>query len=138
VLRPAGIRAVKSLGKADRSALTCTEDYMKEPESARAVRPPKPFEEFSRIHPQVAEAYERLGEAVRAAGPLSEREIALVKLATSIGARMEGAAHAHARKALAQGIEAAALEHVAIMACPTIGFPAMMMALRWVRDVVRS
>jgi len=90
------------------------------------------------MHPAVTDAYERLGEAVRAAGPLNEREIALVKLATSIGARMEGAAHAHGRKALAQGIDANALEHVAVLACPTIGFPAMMMALGWVRDVTRK
>ena len=108
---------------------------MQEPKSARVVRPPKPFREFARMHPAVAGAYERLGEAVRAAGPLSAREVALVKLSISIGARMEGATHAHARKALAQGIEAAALEHLAILSCPTIGFPAMMMALGYVRDV---
>jgi len=66
---------------------------------------------------------------------LTAREVALVKLGVSIGARMEGAAHAHVRKAMAQGIDAAALEHVAILSCPTIGFPAMMMARGWVRDV---
>ena len=108
---------------------------MKESKSARTARPPKPFRGFARDHPAVAEAYERLGKAVRAAGPLPAREVALVKLALSIGARMEGAAHAHARKAVAQGIDAAALEHVAILSCPTIGGPAMMMALGWVRDV---
>jgi alkylhydroperoxidase/carboxymuconolactone decarboxylase family protein YurZ len=111
---------------------------MTEPDAVRSVRPPKPFEEFSKAHASVAQAYERLGEAVRAAGPLSEREIALVKLALSIGARLEGATHAHGRKARAQGIEAEALEHVAIMSCPTIGFPAMMMALGWVRDATRT
>lgn len=108
---------------------------MKEPKAARTARPPKPFRKFAAEHPAVAEAYERLGEAVRAAGPLSGREVALVKLALSIGARMEGAAHAHARKALAQGIDATAVEHVAVLSCPTIGFPAMMMALGWTRDV---
>src|SRR5690349_11215181 len=46
---------------------------MKEPKSARGVRPPRPFDEFSKIHPAVTDAYERLGEAVRAAGPLTER-----------------------------------------------------------------
>jgi alkylhydroperoxidase/carboxymuconolactone decarboxylase family protein YurZ len=97
--------------------------------------PPKPFTKFASEHPDVAAAYERLGDAVRAAGPLSQREVALVKLALSLGARMEGAAHAHARKALAAGIEPAALEHVAILSCPTVGFPAMIMALGWVRDV---
>jgi alkylhydroperoxidase/carboxymuconolactone decarboxylase family protein YurZ len=83
----------------------------------------------------VSHAYEQLGEAVRAAGPLTAREIDLIKLGISIGARMEGAAHAHARKALEHGLDATTLEHVAILSCPTIGFPAMMMARGWVRDV---
>ena len=104
--------------------------------AARSAKPPRPFVSFSADHPEVARAYEQLGDAVRAAGPLSERDVALVKLALSIGARMEGAAHAHARKALAAGLDPAVLEHVAILSCPTIGFPAMMMALGWVRDVV--
>lgn len=111
---------------------------MAEPEAARAVEPPKEFREFARRHPGVVEAYERLGEQVRDAGPLSAREVALVKLGISIGARMQGAAHAHARKAHAQGIEAAAIEHVAVLACPTIGFPNMMTAVGWVRDVLQE
>ncbi|MPZ19899.1 MAG: carboxymuconolactone decarboxylase family protein [Luteitalea sp.] len=107
---------------------------MKEPESSQAVEPPAPFKRFAETHPEVASAYQRLGEAVRAAGPLSAREVALVKVAISIGARLEGSTHAHARKARAQGIDAAALDHVAILSCPTIGFPAMMMALGWLHD----
>ena len=108
---------------------------MTEPKAARAVEPPEQFREFAQRYPGIVEAYERLGEQVRLAGPLSPREVALVKLGISIGARMQGAAHAHARKARAQGIEGAALEHVALLACPTIGFPNMMAALGWMRDV---
>lgn len=111
---------------------------MKEPDAARTVKPPKVFREFAKEYPGVIEAYERLGEEVRAAGPLPPREVALVKLAISLGARMEGSAHAHARKAQGQGIELAALEHVALLSCPTIGFPNMMAALGWVRDVTRA
>jgi 4-carboxymuconolactone decarboxylase len=106
---------------------------MTEPKSARAAQPPAEFRAFAERYPAVVEAYDRLGEEVRRAGPLSPREVALVKLGISIGARMQGAAHAHARKARAQGIEPAALEHVALLACPTIGFPNMMAALGWVR-----
>jgi alkylhydroperoxidase/carboxymuconolactone decarboxylase family protein YurZ len=100
--------------------------------------PPKAFREVVEQYPEVADAYQRLGAAVRRAGPLTEREIALVKLAISLGARMEGASHAHARKALAAGVERAALEHVALLACPTVGFPNMMAALGWVRDAIRE
>ncbi len=99
------------------------------------VRPPKPYREFVERHPDVASAYEALGKAVRAAGPLSPREVALVKLGISVGARLEGPTHAHTRKAVGAGLDAAALEQVALLACPTIGFPSMMAALGWVRDV---
>ena len=108
---------------------------MSEPKAVRAVEPPEEFREFARRYPGVVEAYDRLGEQVRLAGPLSPREVALVKLGISIGARMQGAAHAHARKARALGIEAHAIEHVALLACPTIGFPNMMTALGWMQDV---
>ncbi len=111
---------------------------MKEPDAARKVKPPKPYRDFSKKYPAIVEAYERLGEELRAAGPLSPREVALVKLAISVGARMEGSAHAHARKALAQDIDGAAIEHVAMLSCPTIGFPNMMAALGWVRDVLQE
>ncbi len=107
---------------------------MKEPESLQSVEPPPPFKRFAEKHPEVAEAHQRLGEAVRAAGPLSPREVALVKLAISIGARLEGSTHAHARKARALQIDDAALDQVAILSCSTIGFPAMMMALGWLHD----
>ena len=103
---------------------------------AAPPRPPKAFRDFTERYPAVVEAYERLAEQIRAAGPLSSREVALVKLAISIGARMEGATHAHARKALAQGIEPEAIEHVALLSCPTVGFPNMMTGRGWVRDVL--
>lgn len=106
--------------------------------SARQPEPPQAFRDFALKYPAVVEAYEQLGEQVRAAGPLTPREVALVKLGISIGARMEGATHAHARKALAAGIEAAAVEHVALLACPTVGFPNMMTARGWIRDAVEG
>lgn len=39
---------------------------------------PKPLREFAATHAAVAAAYEQLGEAVRSAGPLSPRDVALV------------------------------------------------------------
>jgi len=99
-------------------------------------KPPPQFSEFVKTYPEVARAYEALGKSVRGAGPLSEREIALVKLAISVGARMQGAAHAHTRKARAVGVEPEALRQVALLACPTIGFPNMMAALGWVNETI--
>lgn len=82
------------------------------------------------------QAYESLGKASRDAGPLSPREVALVKLAISLGAGLEGAAHSHCRKAIEAGCTADDLNHVALLTAPTIGFPPMMRAKSWVEDVV--
>src|SRR5690606_2013651 len=68
------------------------------------VIPPPSFSRFAERFPAVVEAYDRFGAVLRAAGPLSAREVALVKLAVSVGARMQGATYAHARKARAAGI----------------------------------
>jgi alkylhydroperoxidase/carboxymuconolactone decarboxylase family protein YurZ len=97
---------------------------------------PKRFLEFTARYPDVVDAYERLGKKIHGAGPLSERERALVKLAISIGARLEGGTHSHARKALAAGISKEDLRHVALLAMQTIGFPSSMAAMSWIDDVV--
>jgi|SRR5690606_233220 alkylhydroperoxidase/carboxymuconolactone decarboxylase family protein YurZ len=100
------------------------------------VIPPPSFRRFAERFPAVVEAYDRFGAVLRAAGPLSAREVALVKLAVSVGARMQGATYAHARKARAAGIADADLEHVVMLAAPTVGFPNMMTALGWLRDAL--
>ena len=83
-------------------------------------------------------AYEKLGEAVAAAGPLSERERALVKIGLSAGARLEGGLHSHVRKALEAGVEPDAIRHAVRLALPTLGLPSMMMASKWVEDVLEE
>ena len=97
---------------------------------------PSRYKRMHREHPEYMAAYESLGKASRMAGPLSDREVALVKLAISIGAGLEGAAHSHCRKAIDSGCSAEDLNHVAMLAAPTIGFPPMMRAKSWVEDVV--
>ncbi len=97
---------------------------------------PGPFIRFQKDQPAIARAYEDLGKAVHAAGPLDEKTRALVKLAVSIGAQREGAVHAHTRKAVAVGAAPDAIRHAAYLALPTIGFPGMMAALSWVNDIL--
>lgn len=96
---------------------------------------PKFFEDFRAAYPSVAARYGELSEAVKQAGPLDERTIELVKLGIAMGAGAEGAAHSHARRALAAGATAAQLEHAALLAITTLGFPRAMTGLAWVRDV---
>lgn len=99
-------------------------------------RLPGRFLEFQQQFPDVFTAYEALGQAAQGAGPLSARERALVKLALAVGAGLEGAVHAHVRRALEAGCAAADVRHVAVLATTTLGFPRMMAALSWVDDVL--
>jgi len=96
---------------------------------------PKPYTDFKKQQPALVQAYEALGEACRAAGPLDAQTLALVKLGIAIGSGLEGATHSATRKALTAGCSADACEHAAILATTTLGFPAMMRARSWVRDV---
>lgn len=97
---------------------------------------PKPYHQMHDQYPEFMRAYEAMGHATREAGPLSDREMALVKLAISLGAGLEGAAHSHCRKALEAGCSPDDLRHVALLAAPTIGFPTMMRGRSWVEDVL--
>ncbi len=99
---------------------------------------PKRYTKFLEDFPAVGKAYEELGKAAHEAGPLDEKTRALIKLAISIGARMEGAVHSHARKALKAGAEKEELLHVAVLSLPTIGLPSAMAALDWVEDVTEK
>jgi alkylhydroperoxidase/carboxymuconolactone decarboxylase family protein YurZ len=105
-------------------------------DGATMPKPPKRFQKFTEHYPDVTRAYEELGTAVHAAGPLDPKTRALVKLAISTGARLEGAVHSHVRKALEAGVKPAELRHVALLALPTIGLPSMMAALSWIDDVL--
>jgi alkylhydroperoxidase/carboxymuconolactone decarboxylase family protein YurZ len=97
---------------------------------------PKRYQEFTKKYRDIARAYEGLGTACHAAGPLDDKTRALVKLAISIGARLEGGAHSHVRKALDAGASKEELRHVALLAIQTIGFPPAMAAMSWIDDIV--
>lgn len=97
---------------------------------------PKRFKKFTEDYPAVAKAYEEMGNAVHTAGPLDEKTRALIKLAISTGARLEGAVHSHARKAITAGCTAEEMKHIALLSLPTIGLPTMMAALSWIDDII--
>lgn len=97
---------------------------------------PSPYQQMHGEQPALMHAYEALGKACTGAGPLPPKTVALVKLAISLGAGLEGAAHSHARKAVEAGWSKEDLLHVAHLCAPTIGFPPMMRSRQWVLDVV--
>jgi alkylhydroperoxidase/carboxymuconolactone decarboxylase family protein YurZ len=97
---------------------------------------PSIVESISREHPEVWEAYGRLGEATEKAGPLDARTIRLVKLALAVGAGRQGQTHSHARRGLKLGLTPAELRQVALLAIPSLGWSAGAAALSWINDVV--
>jgi 4-carboxymuconolactone decarboxylase len=86
-------------------------------------------------HPDLWEAYQRFGEQITNSGPLDARSRRLVHLAFAIASGSEGATHSHARRALDEGLTAADLEHVALLAATTVGWPQAVKGFTWVRDV---
>lgn len=98
---------------------------------------PETYQAFVARFPQIAQAWDAVGQAGRA-GPLDERTIRLVKLGIAIGALREGAVHASVRKALAQSISREEVEQVIALAAGTIGFPATVAVFSWVQDLLAS
>ncbi|MCW8811360.1 MAG: carboxymuconolactone decarboxylase family protein [Ignavibacteriaceae bacterium] len=99
---------------------------------------PKRFEKFQKDFPEVSKAYEKLGTAVHKSGPLNEKTRALIKLAISTGAGLEGAVHSHTRKAIETGCTKKEIKQTVMLALPTIGFPATMAVMSWVEDIIEK
>lgn len=90
---------------------------------------PKRYQQFLKNYPDIAEAYQHLGEAIHQRGPLDDRTRALVKLAISGSTKQESAFKSHIYKAKALGIKKEEMEHVAFLTLPTLGFSTAMMLL---------
>jgi 4-carboxymuconolactone decarboxylase len=99
---------------------------------------PRVYRDLRAENPDVAKAYDALGDACRSAGALSEREQRLVKLGLAVGLSSEGGVRSHVRRGLNEGIEAADLLHAITIAIPTAGFPATAAAYQWAREVIDS
>ncbi|MFA7421048.1 MAG: carboxymuconolactone decarboxylase family protein [Melioribacteraceae bacterium] len=97
---------------------------------------PKRFERFLKEYPEIATAYENLGDAIHKEGSLNERERALVKLALAAGARSEGATHSQVRKSLKLGLKKNEIRQIALLAIPTLGFPNAMAVMSWIDDIL--
>lgn len=104
----------------------------------KSSKPPKPYRDLQRAHPEFMAGLEAMGEAARDAGPLDSKTVALVKLAYGIGAGLEGATHSQVTRAFETGCSKDELLQVALLAAPTIGFPAMVRGRCWVVDGLPS
>ena len=99
---------------------------------------PKRYQKFLDNYPKAAEAYEQMNSAVHESGPLDDKTRALIKLAISTGAKLEGAVHSHARKALKAGCTPEEITQTVMMALPTLGLPSTMAAWSWIDDILET
>ncbi len=91
-------------------------------------------ENFRQQHPSVWESFSKLAEECHNTGPLEDKNRRLIKVALAIGAGLEGATHSAVRHALDAGVTQEELDHLAVLAITTLGFPSAMRALSWVHD----
>lgn len=99
---------------------------------------PRPYENFMKAYPKIWQAYDRLGGSVLNAGPLAKKNCELVKLGMAIGARLEGAVHSHARRALQEGARPEEIYHAVLLGLTTLGFPTTIAAMTWVQDELQK
>ena len=99
---------------------------------------PGPFRRFVEAYPECGMTYEALAAASREAAGFTEKEAELLKLALSMGSRLEGAVHSHARRALEAGATAGEVRGVALLGLTTLGLPHSMMGTSWIEDVLRD
>jgi len=108
------------------------------PREARMSEFPRHYLSLKDAEPKLFEAYNELGRVAAEAAPLDARTRELVRLGIAIGARMEGAVHAHVRRALEVGCSADEIRHAVLLATTTIGFPTMMAARSWAEDILEG
>lgn len=99
---------------------------------------PEIYQQFRADFPEVAAALDQLGASTEEAGPLDARTQRLVTLGIAIGALAEGAVRSNVRKGLEMGLTAEELQHVALLAISTAGFPTAVAGLQWLSEVVQA
>ena len=99
---------------------------------------PKHFQDVAKMFPKIIQSYENLAGECSKAGPLSEKEQALVKLGVAIGSRMEGSVHSQVRKGLDFGLKPDEIRHAVLLALTAIGFPSAMASMAWANDLIKK
>ena len=95
---------------------------------------PHHYQSIRQRYPDIGDALEGLGAAVREAGPLDIKTGHLIQLAAAAGIRAEGAVHSHTRRAVESGATPEEIRHAVLLLTSTIGFPTVAAALSWVDE----
>ena len=96
--------------------------------------PPADTAAFQKKNGAVWNAFEELSKQCHEGGSLDEKTRRLVKIALAIGAGLEGGTHSAVRHAKESGVSPEEMEHVALLAVTTLGFPSAMRAFTWLKD----
>ena len=99
---------------------------------------PHIYKGFKQQFPEVSKAYDELAVKCHGWGPLDEKTRRLIKLGVAIGLNSEGGVRSHARRALDEDITADELHHAVLLAFTTTGFPTMIVAMKWVDEVIEK
>lgn len=91
-----------------------------------------------KYHPEYLDAVEKLGETVKSAGPLGEKEAQMLQLAASIAIKSEGAVHSHTKRALDAGATPQEIRQCVLLLTNTLGFPGVMAGMSWVNDILEK
>jgi alkylhydroperoxidase/carboxymuconolactone decarboxylase family protein YurZ len=95
---------------------------------------PPTLRSFIGRYPKVWMANEKLGEECARVGPLSERDVQLIKLAIAGSMSFETSFKTHVKKALRAGCSGAEIEHAIIQLLPILGLSRTMMAMKWYNE----
>lgn len=96
------------------------------------------YRKIGRRFPSVIEQHDAFAGACHEAGPLDRKTRHLVKLGIAVGAGYQGGVASHVRQALEAGASREEIEHAALLAGPTVGFPAAVAALSWIEEVLEA
>jgi alkylhydroperoxidase/carboxymuconolactone decarboxylase family protein YurZ len=86
---------------------------------------------FIRKYPEVWTAHERLGIECARAGPLTSKEIQLIKIAVTASLMLETSFKTHVQKAIRAKATRAEVEHTIIQMLPIVGLGRTMTAMKW-------
>ena len=99
---------------------------------------PSPYRRFVENYPEIAEAYQGLGEACLQAGPLDEKTRQLIKLGAAATQGQKGAVKTHTRRASDLGCTPEEIHHALLLVLTSCSFPTMIAAMQWVDDVLEA
>jgi len=103
----------------------------------RKIKPkdlPPSLRAFIRKYPEVWTAHERLGVECARAGPLTSKEIQLIKIAVTGTLMLETSFKTHVQKALRAKATRTEIEHTIIQMLPIVGIGRTMMAMKWYNE----